>query len=78
MPGTIRDNRDAPGHLAWIIRNMERPTPYDIALVWNAGLTRVRRGQTLPRHHDHARRVANVYEAISLDRYGAVRVAGGK
>jgi hypothetical protein len=78
MPAAIRDNGTPQRHLAWLARHLPNPTPYRLALAWNAGLTATIEGRTLPRHHDHAQRVVNVYEAISLDHYAAAGVAGGK
>lgn len=63
MPAAIRDNGTPERHLAWLARHLPDPTPYRLALAWNAGLTRTLEGRTLPRHHDHAQRVANLYHA---------------
>lgn len=65
MPAARQDNHDAQGHLTWLLRHLDDPTPYRLALAWNAGLTRVQEGRTHPRHHDHARRVTNVYQALA-------------
>lgn len=49
-------------HLQWLSENLEHPTPYRIALAWNAGLTRTNRCRVSNRQADYAMRVVNVYE----------------
>jgi hypothetical protein len=51
-------------HFEWIRRELERHgvevTPYNVALVWNAGLGATVRGELSPANHDYAQRVANL------------------
>ena len=55
------DNRDPVRHLAWLIENLNDPTPYRLALAWNAGLHAVQTGHTTPRQRTYAQDVANLY-----------------
>lgn len=66
-PAARRDNRDAATHLAWIRAQLRRHGADDnalnIALVWNAGLTKTVTGKAPVVSYDYARRVVNLYEA---------------
>lgn len=48
-------------HLKWLHNNIENPSPYRLALAWNAGLTAVNRGNLIESHFDYAERVRNIY-----------------
>jgi len=54
--------RVAHAHLTWVQKTLgDKATPYNVALVWNAGLGNFRRNKLLPRHHGYAERVSNLY-----------------
>ncbi len=55
-------------HYEWLKRGFERaglaPTPYRIALAWNAGLTATLKGRVPATTHHYARRVTNIVESL--------------
>lgn len=57
-------------HYEWLKRGLESaqvpPTPYNIALAWNGGLSAVIAGKSPSQAHDYARRAANL--AASFER----------
>lgn len=59
-------------HYEWLRRGFLRkgvePTPYRIALAWNAGLTATLRGAVPSRSHDYARQVTNLVESLRSQR----------
>ena len=56
-------------HLRWLVQSLaaagEVPTPYRLALAWNAGLEATLHDRTPPATRDYARRVVNVFTADS-------------
>lgn len=61
-----RDNGTAAKHLAWIRAQLRRHGADDnatnIAICWNAGLTKTVTGKAPVSSYDYARRVVNIYE----------------
>lgn len=57
----------AERHLEWLAAGLRRhgiePTPYALALAWNAGLTGATTGRAPVRAYEYARRVENLYQA---------------
>lgn len=57
-------------HYEWLKRGFTdaglEPTPYRIALAWNAGLSSVLRGRAPRASHDYATRVTNIVESLKL------------
>jgi hypothetical protein len=55
-------------HYDWLRRGFENaglsPTPYRIALAWNAGLNAALHGRAPRASHDYARRVVNIVESL--------------
>ena len=58
----VEARRVAIAHCQWLSRNVYSPTPYRIALAWNAGATAANRNSVNRRQADYARRVVNIYE----------------
>lgn len=67
-----RDHGDAATHLAWLRRELRRAgaadNAFNLALCWNAGLTRVLQGRAPMASYDYARRVENLYASSSEQR----------
>lgn len=65
-PAARKDNRDAPGQLEWLIKNMRRAgvdaNAFNLALAWNCGFQRSTTGKAPVVSYDYARRVVNIYE----------------
>jgi hypothetical protein len=59
----LERDRVARAHAKWIEQHVDNPTPYRMALVWNAGLATVQRNGFSDSSVDYAKRVFNVYEA---------------
>lgn len=63
----ITDENLAIAHVVWIehvlLKNHITPTPYTVALAWNAGIGAELRGTAPARARDFARRVANLVES---------------
>ena len=49
-------------HTRWLSLTLDRPTPYRIALAWNAGFHAAQTGNVSNASVDYARRVRNLYE----------------
>lgn len=64
-------------HYEWLRRGLMRngfnPTPYNIALAWNGGLSATVRGRVPAAAHDYAERVNNLAQEI-----GAARVVSAR
>lgn len=64
-------------HYEWLrrglIRNEVEPTPYNIALAWNAGLTAVVRRKASRSAHDYAQRVSNLVQDFTMVRVAAAQ-----
>lgn len=64
-PAARADNGNAQRHLRWMQRTLREaglaPTPYLLALAWNAGCERVIQDREQARHRNYARRVMNLY-----------------
>ncbi len=56
--------RVAYAHYQWITENIENPTPYRIALAWNAGVGAVNRNQLPNQSVAYATRVFNMFHEI--------------
>jgi hypothetical protein len=72
MPSTVKDcggydRAAAMKHLLWVEENLQRkgidPSPYNCALVWNAGLKRVVSGKAPERAYLYARDAEALYNA---------------
>lgn len=50
-------------HIKWLEAHLTNPTPYRIALAWNAGLSAVKNGRFSSAKACYARRVVNLYES---------------
>jgi hypothetical protein len=48
-------------HVRWLSLTLDRPTPYRIALAWNAGFHAAQSGNVSNASADYARRVRNLY-----------------
>lgn len=60
---SVREQRRvALAHVDYIMRHIERPTVYRIALAWNAGIRAVNTMAFSKASADYAQRVLNVYE----------------
>jgi len=64
-------------HYEWLRRGLVRagmaPTPYNIALAWNGGLTATIRGRTSAASHRYAERVANLTQELSTAHLAVLR-----
>lgn len=52
-------------HIAWLQKNVERPTVYRLAAAWNGGATAVNAGKFTPGMVSYAERVRNLYNATN-------------
>lgn len=52
----------AEKHLAWLQKNLPRPTVRRLAMAWNAGRGAVMRGEVSKATKDYGRRVQNIYD----------------
>lgn len=63
-----RDHQTPREHLTWIRQTMVAagyvPTPYLLALCWNAGVARVQARDELKRHQNYASRVRNLFDEM--------------
>lgn len=59
---SVEAERVALAHLHWLEQHVDKPTPYRLALAWNAGLGAVQRNTFRDSSVDYAKRVLNVYE----------------
>lgn len=59
--------RVAIAHAEWIADNIDYPTPYRIALAWNAGVHCLLYNNFSDKSVDYAKRVRNVYEEGGLN-----------
>lgn len=75
-------NRDASDevalrHYEWLKRGLVRsglaPTPYNIALAWNGGLTATVRGRVSAASRNYAERVSNLVQEFRATRLASVR-----
>ena len=73
MPATVLDaggydRLSAGRHLHWLQRNLEKAghnvSPFNIALCWNAGLTRATSGKAKDISYIYALEVTNIYDEI--------------
>jgi hypothetical protein len=64
-------------HYEWLKRGLTRsglaPTPYNIALAWNGGLSATIRGRVTSSAHNYAERVNNLALELSTARLASVR-----
>lgn len=66
----VRDHADrvAVAHYEWIVQQLRRnglkPTTYNIALVWNAGIGAVTSGRAPRASHHYAQRVVNIADEL--------------
>lgn len=64
-------------HYEWLKRGLIRagiaPTPYNIALAWNGGLTATIRGRVSSASRHYAERVANLTQEFSASKLAVVR-----
>lgn len=62
----VNDEALARAHLLWLEREFRKigvkPSPFQLALAWNAGFGAALRGEVQPRHYDFAWRVSNLVE----------------
>ncbi|MDB6094017.1 MAG: hypothetical protein JWM32_1579 [Verrucomicrobia bacterium] len=69
---TNRDESDAVAirHYEWLkaglIRSGVDPSPYNIALAWNGGLSAAVRGESCSASHDYAARVSNIATQLKV------------
>jgi hypothetical protein len=70
-PAARSDHATPLAHLHWLVTTLraggEIPTPFVLALAWNAGATAVLEGRTTARQRDYAARVRNLYEEFSKE-----------
>jgi len=63
-------------HYEWLKRGLTRgglsPTPYNIALAWNSGLSAAVRGRVSASSHNYAERVNNLVQELSATRLASV------
>lgn len=64
----VEGDRVALAHLAWLQTHVDNPTPYRLALAWNAGLGAVQRNSFSDSSVDYAHRVRNVYEESNANK----------
>jgi hypothetical protein len=85
-PLTVRDRggwgeQHARAHLQWIKANLRRARvdvlPYNVALVWNAGLATVLSGRAKERHYTYARAVDALYDTLPAGRSAAGNLGVG-
>lgn len=64
-------------HYEWLSRGFQKaglaPTPYRIALAWNAGLNAALQGRAPRASHDYARRVVNIVDSLKERTANAAR-----
>jgi hypothetical protein len=64
-------------HYEWIKRGLARagltPSPYNIALAWNSGLSATLRGRTSASSHNYAERVSNLVREFGTARLASLR-----
>lgn len=57
----VESRRVCLAHLRWIARYLENPTPYRVALAYNAGLGAVKRLSIIQTQASYASRASNLY-----------------
>ena len=60
----VEQQRVANAHLRWLIKHVENPSPYRIAVAWNGGLSAANNSRVSKGTACYARRVVNIYETL--------------